>query len=82
MARELDELTMLDVVNAVDPIQRITRCPIGLAAHGVELCPMHSRLDAALEKIETIFRETTLAEVLADQKESTGCKFPRVKVKR
>ena len=82
LARELDELTMLDVVNAVDPIQRITRCPIGLAAHGVELCPMHSRLDAALEKIETIFRETTLAEVLADQKESTGCKFPRVKVKR
>ena len=81
LAKELDELTMLDIVNAVDPIQRITKCPIGLAAHGVELCPMHSRLDAALEQIETIFRDTTLAEVLADQQSATGCKFPRVKAK-
>ena len=82
LAKELGELTMLDVVNAVDPIQRITKCPIGLAAHGVALCPMHSRLDKALEQIEKTFRSTTLAEVLADQKKSTGCKFPRVKVKK
>lgn len=81
LARELDQVSILDVINAVDPIQRITKCPIGLAAHGVELCPMHSRLDAALAAIEKIFRETTLAEILADGKPGARCKFPRVKVK-
>ena len=52
LARELEDVTILDVVNAVDPIQRITQCPIGLAAHGVKLCPMHSRLEAAIASIE------------------------------
>ena len=82
LARELTEVTILDVLNAVDPIQRITECPIGLAAHGVRLCPMHSRLDTALRMIETVFRETTLAQVLADpESQAAACKFPRVRVK-
>jgi Rrf2 family protein len=28
-----EDLTLLEVVNAVEPIQRIPRCPLGLAAH-------------------------------------------------
>ena len=81
LLHELDEVTVLDVVNAVDPIRRIKKCPLGLAAHGVKLCPMHSRLDAALEAIEELFGNTTLAELLADRAKRTRCKFPRVKVK-
>ncbi len=80
LCKDLEDVTILDVVNIVDPIQRITKCPIGLAAHGVELCPMHSRLDNALEVIEGTFRCATLAEVLADQTTGARCKFPRVKV--
>lgn len=79
LTRSLEEVTMLDVISAVDPIKRLTECPIGLAAHGVRLCPMHSRLDAALAGIENVFRQTTLAEVLADQSRRGGCPFPRVK---
>ena len=71
---------MLDVVNAVDPIQRIEKCPLGLAAHGVHLCPMHSKLDGALAQIEEIFRSTSLADVLDDSAPGTRCKFPQVKV--
>ena len=83
LQRELEDVTILDVINAVDPIQRITKCPIDLAAHRTHLCPMHSRLDAALAEIERLFGETTLAEVLADQTATkAACKFPRVKVKR
>ena len=82
LQKELEQVTMLDVINAVDPIQRIDKCPIGLAAHGTHLCPMHSRLDTALAEIERIFGETTLAEVLADgSSEKPNCKFPRVKVR-
>jgi Rrf2 family protein len=60
------ELTILEVVNAVDPIGRIQTCPLGLAAHGVKLCPLHHRVDQALALVEDAFRKTTLAEVLAE----------------
>ena len=61
------ELTILEVVNAVEPIERIRTCPLGLAAHGVRPCPLHRRLDNALAMVEEAFGSTTLAEVLAEQ---------------
>jgi len=71
------ELTILEVVNAVEPIQRIRECPLGLAAHGVRLCPLHRRLDNALAGVEQAFGDTTLAEVLAEPSESIPlCAFP------
>src|SRR5215471_9775318 len=36
-----EELTMLEVINAVEPIQRIRTCPLGLESHGARLCPLH-----------------------------------------
>src|SRR5262249_16299528 len=54
------QLTILEVVNAVEPIGRIRQCPLGLAAHGVRLCPLHKRLDNALALVEDAFRKTTL----------------------
>jgi Rrf2 family nitric oxide-sensitive transcriptional repressor len=60
------ELTILEVVNAVEPVGRITTCPLGLAAHGARLCPLHKRLDAALAAVEAAFAATTLAEVLGE----------------
>ena len=63
------ELTILEVVNAVDPIERIRRCPLDLKSHGVHLCPLHKRMDNALAMVENAFHESTLAEVLG---ESTG----------
>lgn len=71
LAKPPAELTILDVVNVVEPVGRITTCPLGLAAHGVRLCPLHKRLDDALATVEAAFRNTTLAEVLA---EPTGSK--------
>lgn len=60
------ELTILDVVNAVDPLQRIETCPLGLPEHGVRLCALHRRLDNAMKSVEEAFRRSTLADVLAD----------------
>ena len=72
-----DQLTVLEVVNAVDPICRIHECPLGLAAHGVRLCPLHKRMDNALAQVEASFRESTLAEILAEPSESIPlCDFP------
>jgi Rrf2 family protein len=72
-------LTILEVVSAVEPINRIKTCPLGLAAHGIHLCPLHRRLDDALAMVEDAFRRTTLAEVLAEPTTSIPlCDFPSV----
>src|SRR4051812_45068 len=59
LVRKPSELTILEVVSAVDPIHRIRTCPLGLSAHGTNLCPLHKRVDAALESVETAFASTT-----------------------
>ena len=64
------ELTILEVVDAVEPVGRIRECPLGLAAHGVRLCPLHRRLDNALAAVEDAFRKTTLAEILTEPTDS------------
>ena len=70
-------LSILEVVQAVDPIERITTCPLGLAAHGKRLCPLHRRLDNALAEMEQAFGASTLAEILAEPTTSVPlCTFP------
>jgi len=70
LARSPELLTILDVVNAVDPIQRIKSCPLGLKSHGVNLCALHRRMDNALKAMEDAFAATTLAELLQDENSS------------
>jgi len=66
LAKPAADLSILEVVNAVDPIQRIKTCPLGLKTHGVRLCPLHRRMDDALATVEAAFGGTTLAEVLSE----------------
>lgn len=80
LSKSPDKLTILEVVNAVEPIRRIRTCPLGLAAHGVHLCPLHRRVDDALAMVEEAFGSTTLAEVLAEPTKSVPlCPFPNLK---
>lgn len=73
LARPAGQLTMLDVVNAVDEIPRIRECPLGNPAH-VKLCPLHARIDGAMDLVERQFRQTTLAEVVESGRTATdGC---------
>jgi Rrf2 family protein len=82
LTKKPEELTILEVVNAVEPIQRIRTCPLGLTAHGVHLCPLHKRVDNALALVEEAFGQSTLAEVLAEPTKSVPlCPFPNEKVK-
>jgi Rrf2 family protein len=66
LARRPEEMTIYDVVQAVDPLKRIRKCPLNIGAHSGALCPLHRRLDAAIESVERSFRETTVAELLND----------------
>jgi Rrf2 family protein len=60
------ELSVLDIVDAIDPLARITECPLDLDAHCEQLCPLHRRLDEAAAQVEAAFRATSIAELLAD----------------
>lgn len=63
LSRAPSEISMLDVINAVDPIRRITRCPLGNPDH-LQLCPLHRRMDNALALLEREFGGTSLAEAI------------------
>jgi len=65
LAREPHEITIWDIVQAVDPIQRIDRCPLDVENH-TNLCPLHRRLDQALAGVEEAFRSTSLAQLIAE----------------
>jgi Rrf2 family protein len=67
LARPLDDVTVLDVVNAVDPLKRIDHCPLGRAEHRGNLCSLHRRLDQGIALIETLFEQTTVGQLLAEQ---------------
>jgi Rrf2 family transcriptional regulator, nitric oxide-sensitive transcriptional repressor len=66
LARDAAEITALDVVEAVDPLARITACPLGIASHGGRLCPLHRRLDAVIESTIRALGESTIAEIVAE----------------
>ena len=69
-------LTLLEVINAVDPLQRIQSCPLGLKHHP-QLCPLHRRLDDAMAMVEAAFRQTTIAELVPEPSRSqASCLFP------
>ena len=67
---DTSDVSILDVVNAVDPIRRIERCPLGIPQHGVRLCALHRKLDNAMAAVEEAFRSTSLHELIAQPSRS------------
>lgn len=73
LSRDPADINVLDIVSAVDPIKRITSCPMGNPQH-IRLCALHERLDAAIAEIERALKVTTLAEVLVDNQGGDRCR--------
>jgi Rrf2 family protein len=71
-----DRLTLLDVINATDPIQRYQRCPLGLPDH-LKLCPLHAELDEAIAHVEKVLGSRTIAQLLATRRSTARCGFPQ-----
>ncbi len=65
LTRKPASLTILEVVNAIDPLERIHHCPLGLDAHAHGLCPLHHRIDAAIATVEASFARTTIAHIVS-----------------
>jgi Rrf2 family transcriptional regulator, nitric oxide-sensitive transcriptional repressor len=57
------QITILDVVNATSPLERIRHCPLGLPSH-TRLCPLHKELDRVYASAEQALAKVTLDELL------------------
>jgi Rrf2 family protein len=82
LLREPDDLSVLEVLSAVDPLERIRTCPLGLVGHEKRLCSMHQRLDDALAAVETLFSETTVGDLLRESSRPPAlCALPAAKAR-
>jgi Rrf2 family protein len=71
------EVTILEIVQTMDPIRRITTCPLGLASHEAQLCPLHERMDQAMAAMEATFAATTVADMVNNSYNPAAlCAFP------
>jgi DNA-binding IscR family transcriptional regulator len=66
LGRAATAISVLDVIQAFDPIHRVERCPLGRSQHHGRLCPLHRRLDQAVALVEQAFGNTTIAELSAE----------------
>ena len=73
------EVTVLAVVNAVDPFRRPGGCPLGLPAHAGGLCPLHRRLAAAVASVERAFGATSIASLLDGPGHGVPLGLPRTR---
>lgn len=63
LARSAEAITILDIVDAVEPLGRICNCPLNLQSH-TSLCPLHAELDRAYAATEEAFAKVTIAGLL------------------
>lgn len=64
LAKAPELITVLHVINAVDPLRRIDYCPLGLANHGINLCPMHHKLNDAISVVEKVLGESSIRDLI------------------
>lgn len=63
LAQPPEKIAILDVVNAVAPIERIERCPLGLRSH-ISLCPLHKELDRVYENTQKALSRVNIARLV------------------
>jgi len=67
LIRPADEISVLEVVDAVDPIRLIEGCPLEIASHEGRLCPLHQRLDDAARSVREAFGGATIGDLLREE---------------
>lgn len=66
LARRSADLTVWEVIQAVDPIRRITACPLGFETHGQKLCALHQELDDAIARVEKQLSRCSIGSLIQD----------------
>ncbi len=64
LTRPAADIRMIEILNSVNPLQRIKECPLGLKTHGANLCPLHRTMDKAIASVLEILDDKTLADLM------------------
>jgi len=67
LERDPSAVSVLDVVDCIDPIAKIDKCPLDLASHGARLCPLHRMLNDATALVQQKFATTTIESLITDR---------------
>ena len=65
--------TLLDVVNAIDPLQRLPRCPPGDEGYKGRHCPLHGKIDEVIALIRERLGQTTLRGLVESSRGPALC---------
>ncbi len=66
-------ISLLEVVNVIDPLERITQCPLGRSEHQHSLCPLHKQIDHAIGELESNLSSMSLQNVIENADGSSLC---------
>lgn len=64
LARPANTIKLLEIINTVGHLGRITTCPLGLPNHGTNLCALHRTMDKAAETLMTMLDGVTLRDLI------------------
>jgi len=64
LEKPADQLTLIEIINAVEPVQRIRGCPLKLSAHAGHLCALHQALDDTMAAVEKALANQTVGQLL------------------
>jgi Rrf2 family protein len=75
LARDPREITLLDLICAVESWKHVEVCPLSRPEHEARLCPLHRTLCEAESRVEEALRGCTLRELVAPAY-GEACSFP------
>lgn len=67
LGRDPGDMTLLDVIEAVEPLRLIESCPLNKPCHKKQLCPLHRALRSATEAFSASLRTTTVRDLCPNQ---------------
>jgi Rrf2 family nitric oxide-sensitive transcriptional repressor len=73
LACDPTKVTLLQIVTVIDPLVRITECPLGRTEHQHALCPLHAHIDVTIATFEESLSSRTLQDIVAKSKGNALC---------
>lgn len=73
LTKPASQISLFDVIMAIEPSQNILSCPLGLPNHEI-LCPLHQKLNHIHEEMKLLFGNCHLSELVKKGDLSPLCK--------
>ncbi len=65
ISKDLDEISLYDIVDAIDGTDIFTKCGLGLEACNAQRpCPLHDKFEIVRSELNTMCRSNTLADLV------------------